>query len=45
MPRSNQPSYNPLPKNIELITDYDAIAIRRRWKNVAAYALIFFSLI
>lgn len=45
MPRSNQPSYNPLPKNIELITEYDAIAIRRRWKNVAAYALIFFSLI
>lgn len=35
---------NPLPKNIDLITEYDAIVLRRTWKSPVAYFLTFFSL-
>ncbi len=33
----------PLPKNVELITEFDAIVIRRAWRSKAAYFLAFFS--
>lgn len=45
MAENKIPSLNPLPKNIELVTEYDAIVIRRVWKSPVAYFLIFFSLI
>lgn len=35
----------PLPNNIELITEFDAIVIRRTWKSAAAYFLIVFALL
>lgn len=35
---------NPLPKNLELVTEYDAIVIRRTWKSALAYFLTAFAL-
>ncbi|MDQ8179778.1 hypothetical protein [Pelagicoccus sp. SDUM812005] len=35
---------SPLPDNIELVTEYDAIVIRRSWKSALAYFLIVFAL-
>ena len=34
----------PLPKSIEVIAEYDAIVIRRKWKSPVAYFLAIFSL-
>lgn len=45
MAASNNPSFNPLPQNLELITEYDAIVIRRTWKSALAYFLVVFTLI
>ncbi|MBC2604700.1 hypothetical protein [Pelagicoccus albus] len=34
----------PLPKSIELLSEYDAVVIRRTWKSAVAYFLLLFSL-
>ncbi|MDQ8200372.1 hypothetical protein QEH56_19565 [Pelagicoccus enzymogenes] len=36
------PPLSPLPDNIELVIEYDAIVIRRTWKSALAYFLIVF---
>ncbi len=44
MANSSSHPISPLPSNIELVTEYDAIVIRRAWKSAIAYALIVFTL-
>lgn len=39
-----EPKLSPLPDNIEIVTEYDAIVLRRTWKSAAAYFLIVFTL-
>ena len=38
------PPHNPLPPNLELVTEYNAVVIRRTWRSALAYFLIVFSL-
>lgn len=44
MNRQQASSYNPLPSQLELIVEYNAIVIRRTWKSPLAYFLTVFSL-
>ena len=44
MPTGNSSPITPLPQNLELVTEFDAIVIRRKWRSPTAYFLAFFSL-
>ncbi|MDQ8186860.1 hypothetical protein [Pelagicoccus sp. SDUM812002] len=44
MAASDNPAFTPLPQNLELVVEYDAIVIRRTWKSALAYFLIVFAL-
>lgn len=42
---SSSAPLTPFPKNIELLTEFDAIVVRRDWRTSAAYFLVFFTFI
>ncbi len=44
MAKDTSTPLSPLPRNLELVTEYDAIIIRRTWKSPVAYFLTVFSL-
>jgi hypothetical protein len=43
MSRQSDP-LQPLPDNLELIPEFDAITIRRKWRSLVAYLMVFFTL-
>lgn len=45
MASDDNASPTPLPRNIEVLTDFDAIVLRRNWRSGGAYAIALFALV